>query len=330
MKKIGFLEVKEKEKELLKVYPDFLKSVDLFSEKLTSENVESFKDYEILSCFIYSDFNAENLSKLKNLKLIVTRSRGTDHIDLEYCQKNNIIVKNIADYGSFSVAEFTFGLLLCLIRKIYQAYHQIREDTNFNLKNLEGEELFQKTLGVIGTGAIGKRVIQIAKGFQMNVVAYDKFPDREFSKKIGFSYVNFEELLKISDIISFHVPLTEETYHLLNKNNIHLIKKGAYLINTSRGGIIETEALYWALKNNILKGAALDVLEGEEEIKEEQELLLKEISDAEKNKILLFNHALIDMENVLITPHIAFYTFQALKRIIEETIFHIQEFLKSY
>jgi D-lactate dehydrogenase len=251
-----------------------------------------------------------------------------DHIDLNYCQEHNIIVKNIPDYGSQSVAEYTFALLLSLIRKIYQAYHQIRESNSFKLDGLEGEELFQKTIGVIGTGRIGKKVIQIANGFQMKILAYDKFPDEKLVKEFKVSYVSLEELLKNSDIITLHLPLTEETFHLLNKNNISLIKKGAYLINTARGGLIETEALYWALKNNILKGAALDVLEGEEDIKEEQELLLKNLED-KRAKVLLYNHAFIDMENVLISPHNAFNTKEALKRIIEETVSFIQDFLKN-
>jgi len=328
MKKIAFLEIQEWEKELLNLYPDFLKSVDFFSKKLTKENVSLFQNYEILSTFIYSDLNKENLSSLKNLKLIVTRSVGMDHIDLNYCQEHNIIVKNIPDYGSQSVAEYTFALLLSLIRKIYQAYHQIRESNSFKLDGLEGEELFQKTIGVIGTGRIGKKVIQIANGFQMKILAYDKFPDEKLVKEFKVSYVSLEELLKNSDIITLHLPLTEETFHLLNKNNISLIKKGAYLINTARGGLIETEALYWALKNNILKGAALDVLEGEEDIKEEQELLLKNLED-KRAKVLLYNHAFIDMENVLISPHNAFNTKEALKRIIEETVSFIQDFLKN-
>ncbi|MGB9681243.1 MAG: NAD(P)-dependent oxidoreductase [Minisyncoccia bacterium] len=327
MKKIAFVEVSPWEREILQNYPDFLSLIDIYSEKITEENVQLFQDYEVISSFIYSDFNQKTIPYLKKLKLIVTRSVGTDHIDLTLCQKNNILVKNIPDYGSQAVAEYTFGLLLCLMRKIYQAYHQVREKGSFEINNLTGEELYGKTLGVIGTGRIGRKVINIAKGFQMNILAYDKYPDNELAQNLGFKYVDFEELLKNSDILTFHIPYNSETHHLLNKNNISLIKRGAYLINTSRGGIIETEALYLALKNNILKGAALDVLEEEEDIKEEGELLTKKV-DNQKMKNIVLNHILIDMENVLISPHNAFNTFESLNNIIKETIAHILNFLK--
>ncbi len=327
MKKIAFVEISPWEREILQNYPDFLSLIDIYSEKITEENVQLFQDYEVISSFIYSDFNQKTIPYLKKLKLIVTRSVGTDHIDLTLCQKNNILVKNIPDYGSQAVAEYTFGLLLCLMRKIYQAYHQVREKGSFEINNLTGEELYGKTLGVIGTGRIGRKVINIAKGFQMNILAYDKYPNNELAQNLGFKYVDFEELLKNSDILTFHIPYNSETHHLLNKNNISLIKRGAYLINTSRGGIIETEALYLALKNNILKGAALDVLEEEEDIKEEGELLTKKV-DNQKMKNIVLNHILIDMENVLISPHNAFNTFESLNNIIKETIAHILNFLK--
>lgn len=328
MKKVAFVEVSSWEREFLKNYPDFLSLVDFYEEKITPENAHLFKDYEIISSFIYSDFNKETLFQLKNLKLIVTRSVGTDHIDLSLCEKLNIIVKNIPDYGSQAVAEYTFGLLLCLMRKIYESYHQIREEGNFDITYLTGDALYNKTIGIIGTGRIGRRVVEIAKGFNMKILAYDKYPDYQLAKKYDFQYVDFKDLLKNSDIITFHIPYTKETYHLLNKENISLIKKGAYLVNTSRGEVIDTEALYLALKNKILKGAALDVLEGEEEIKEEQELLLKNFKNKENMKNIILNHILIDMKNVIITPHNAFNAYEALDNIIKETINHILSYLK--
>jgi len=142
------------------------------------------------------------------------------------------------------VAEYTFALLLCLIRKVYNSYQRIRESGSFSLEGLQGEELFKKTIGIIGTGRIGIEVIKIAKGFSMNVIAYDKYPKEELAQELDFKYVSLEDLLSQSDIITLHIPYNKETHHLLNKDNLSKTKKGVYIINTARGGIIETQALY--------------------------------------------------------------------------------------
>jgi len=169
-------------------------------------------------------------------------------------------------------------LLLCLIRKVYNSYHRIRETGSFSLEGLRGEELFGKTIGMIGTGRIGTEVIKIAKGFSMNVIAYDKYPKEELAQELDFKYVSLEELLSQSDIITLHVPHNKETHHLLNKDNLSKTKKGVYIINTARGGIIETQALYRALKDGQVGGAALDVLEEElKEVKNEYKDYVNEI-----------------------------------------------------
>ena len=263
MKKIIFLEATDWEKQILQKYPDFLEKVDFSLEKLTLENAKKFKDYEVVSTFISSQVSAEALAQLENLKFIATRSTGFNHIDLNCCKKKEILVSNVPAYGSHTVAEYSFALLLCLIRKIYNSYQRIRESGSFTLEGLRGEELFGKTLGVIGTGQIGTEVIKIAKGFSMNVIAYDKYPKEVLTEQLGFKYVSFEELLSQADIITLHVPYNKETHHLLNKDNLSKTKKGVYIINTARGGIIETQALYKALKSGQVGGAALDVLEEE-------------------------------------------------------------------
>ncbi|MGB9763471.1 MAG: NAD(P)-dependent oxidoreductase [Minisyncoccia bacterium] len=332
MKKIAFLEITEWDKDYLKNFSDFSSKCDFFEEEISLNNVNKFSQYEIISIFINSKINKEILDNLSNLKLIVTRSTGFDHIDIEECKKRNILVCNVPEYGSHTVAEYTFGLILMLLRKLYDAYHQVRETGSFDLTNLRGYELYGKTLGVVGTGRIGKNVIQIANGFEMNVLAYDKYPNNELLKQLNFKYVSYEKLLQNSDIITFHVSYTPQTHHLLNKDNIKLVKKGAYIINTSRGGVIDTEALYEALKTKQIAGAALDVLEEEGIIKEEQELLLlskNNLIDSEKLKITLLNHLFIDLDNVIITPHNAFNTEEGLKRIIETTIANIEYYLNS-
>ena len=330
MNKIAFLETSDWEREYLKKFPRFIALTDLYEEGLNLENVAKFKDYEIVSCFINSQFSKEILDQLPKLKIIATRSTGFDHLDLNVCKAKGVLVANVPGYGSHTVAEYTFGLLICLVRKIYDAYHRVRETGSFDLTGLKGRELFNKTLGVIGTGRIGINVIKIANGFGMKVIAYDKYPNDELEQQLDFEYVSFEELLKQADIITLHVPYNTETHHLLNKNNISLIKTGTYVINTSRGGVIETEALYQALKSGQIAGAALDVLEEEEDIKEEQELLVKgKIAESEKLKTILLNHIFIDLDNVIVSPHNAFNTEEALESIVAMTIDNIDGYLKG-
>lgn len=330
MKKIIFLEATDWEKEIFQKYPDFLEKVDFSSERLTLKNVKKFKDYEVISTFISSQLSAETLKQLENLKFIATRSTGFDHIDLDYCKEKEILVSNVPAYGSHTVAEYTFALLLCLIRKVYNSYQRIRESGSFSLEGLRGEELFGKTIGIIGTGRIGVEVIKIAKGFSMNVIAYDKYPKEELVQELDFKYVSFEELLSQSDIITLHIPYNKETHHLLNKDNLSKTKKGVYIINTARGGIIETQALYQALKKSQIAGAALDVLEEEGNLKEEQRMLLEEEDiPPEKLKTLLANHIFIDLDNVIISSHNAFNTKEALQNIVITTMENIQSYLNK-
>ncbi|MEM0476548.1 MAG: NAD(P)-dependent oxidoreductase [Candidatus Aenigmatarchaeota archaeon] len=326
--KIGFFEAEGWEKEILE--KEFSEHNLIFTKDwLTKENVENYKDLEILSVFICSEINKEIIDSLPNLKFIATRSTGFDHIDINYCKEKGIIVSNVPEYGTKTVAEWTIGLMLNLMRKIYYAIDQIKEAESFDLSNLRGEELYGKTLGVIGTGKIGKEVIKLAKAFGMNVLAYDVYQDENFAKEYDFKYVSLEELLRNSDVITIHVNLNPSTYHLINKNNVNLVKRGAYLINTARGGIIETEALIYALKEGILKGAALDVLEEETEIKEELEILVKPDLKTEEIKTLWQNHILMKMPNVLITPHNAFNSKEAVERILKTTIENIKGFIEG-
>jgi D-lactate dehydrogenase len=345
--KLGFFEAEGWEKEILERE---LSGLEIYftSERLTKENVKNFQDLDILSIFISSEIDKEIIDSLPNLKLITTRSTGYDHIDCEYCRSKGILVCNVPEYGTKTVAEWTIGLMLNLMRKIYYAIDQIKEVESFDLKNLRGEELYGKTLGVIGTGRIGKEVIKLAKAFGMNILAYDAFPDENFAKEYNVTYTSLEELLKNSDVITIHVNLNPSTYHLINKENIKLIKSGAYLINTARGGIVETEALLYALKEGILKGAALDVLEEETEIKEELELLIRYTmidkprtraehdagqdtqNDLKETAFTLWqNHILMKMPNVLITPHNAFNSKEAIERILMTTIENIKKFLEG-
>ncbi|MCD6429318.1 hydroxyacid dehydrogenase [bacterium] len=324
--KIAFFEIKGWEKRFLRKE---LKQhyLEFFTEPLNPENVKTIKNFDILSVFIYSKINKNILKNLPKVKFISTRSTGYDHIDLQECKKRKIKVANVPFYGENTVAEHTFALILALSRNVHKSYMRtIRGD--FSIEGLKGFDLKGKTIGVIGAGRIGLHVIKIAKGFGMEVLAYDIRQDKFLAEVLDFKYVTLEELLKKSDIISLHVPATPKTHHLINKNNIKLIKKGAILINTARGSVVDTEALIEALNKGILSGAGLDVIEGEDLIKEEKQLLY-DPAKLEKLKDLVKDHILLSKENVVYTPHIAFYSQEALERILDTTVKNIQGFIQG-
>lgn len=291
--------------------------------------LESARNADIASPFVDSAITNETLARFPNLKLIATRSTGFDHVDLAACRERGILVANVPGYGNNTVAEFAFGLILSLTRKIYKAIDRIKETENFSLDGLRGIDLKGKTIGVLGTGRIGTEAIRIAKGFGMNVIAYDARPNADAARELGFSYVPLEDFLRQSDVITIHAPLNESTRHLLNSGNVGLLKRGAYLVNTARGGIIETKALLFALETGLLAGAGLDVLEEEGNIKDEMAFLSKERPDAERVQVMLQNHALMKMENVLVTPHTAFNSNEALRRILATTLENIAAFAKG-
>ena len=321
--RVAFFEIKNWEKSYFKKK---LKGhvLKFFAETLNLENVNEIKDFDVVSVFVYSKVDAQIIAALPNLKLVATRSTGFDHIDLEACKENKIIVSNVPSYGENTVAEHTFALILSLSRNIYKAYtRSLRYD--FTIEGLKGFDLKDKTLGVVGAGRIGLHVIRIAKGFGMNVLAYDVNQNNLLSEVLGFEYVSLEELLSKSDVITLHVPYNKFTHHLINKDRVKLMKKGAILINTARGAVVDTEALIEALNKGILAGAGLDVLEGEELIKEEKQLLY----DQKKLEVLsnlVKGHILLSKENVVFTPHIAFYSQEALERILEITVQNILTF----
>lgn len=326
--KISFFEVTdEDQKNFSQLLADT--KIDFYKGVINLENKSVAPDTEILSVFVNSQVTADVMDAMPGLKFITTRSMGFDHIDLEHAKNKGIAVANVPSYGSYTVAEFTFALMLSLSRNIPQAARQLKEDTNFNLESLKGFNLMGKTLGVIGTGRIGKNVIKIATGFGMHVLAYDAFPDATFSQQMNFKYVDLSQLLAGSDIVTIHTPYNKETYHLINKDNIKIFKKGAHLINTARGEIVETEALLWALKEGVIAEAALDVLEGERELKEEAHLLSGESSHAKDFKILVEDHVLIDLPQVIVTPHIAFYSEEAVREIRETTVQNIKSFING-
>ncbi len=327
--KVAFFETKDWEQEYIKNQLKDAEAV-FFNEKLSLENADKAKDAEVISAFVDSAIDKDLLAKLPNLKMIATRSTGFDHIDMQDCKERSIIVCNVPHYGENTVAEHTFALMLDLSRKIYQSVDKVKEEGfAVNIDEFRGFDLKGKTLGIVGMGHIGQHVARIAQGFEMKVLGFDVHQDKKLAKKLGFMYVAFEDLLKNSDIITLHVPYNEHTHHLINFKNIDALKKGAYIINTARGGIIETAALVDALGRGIIAGAGLDVLEEESFVKEEAYLLSGNYSEKIDIKTMLQNHILMDRKNVIITPHNAFNSKEALERILETTVFNIQGFLKG-
>ncbi len=297
----------------------------IYRDRLTQDTVKLASDAEVVSVFIYSTVNKAVLDEMPNLRMVATRSTGFDHIDLAECEKRGITVANVPYYGENTVAEHAFGLILSLSRKIYKAYTRTTR-LDFSLEGLRGFDLKGKTIGIVGAGRIGLHVVRIAKGFGMDVLVYDVRHEQLLAEVLGFSYVGFDELLQRSDVISLHAPLNKATHHMINSENIHLIKRGAILVNTARGGLVETEALITALNQGILSGAGLDVFEGEETIKEDTALLARRLPGEELRDILL-SYALLHRDNVVITPHIGFYSDEALRRIEETTVENIQGFI---
>lgn len=296
-----------------------------FSDQpLLSTSTDLPAEAEIISIFIRSRINEETLAMLPKLRHVATRSTGFDHIDLEACTRRGISVSNVPHYGENTVAEHTFGLILTLSRKIHQAYQRTVAG-NFALDGLQGFDLKGKTLGVVGVGNIGLHVIRIARGFGMEVLGYDLREQPMLAEVLGFRYVSLDELMSQSDVITLHSPDTASTHHLINRERLSQVKRGALLINTARGGVVDTDALLWALDEGILGGAGLDVIEGEELLGEELRVL-NTPGLPETLRSVVLGYALLHRPNVVFTPHIAFDSKEALERILQTTVENIEAF----
>jgi len=330
--KIAFFDIKDYEREyLLHCKPDGCEFI-LLGYNLQDNfdiNIEKVKDVEILSIFTDSRVTPEYISKFPNLKIICTRSTGFSHIDTDYCAKNNIAVVNVPRYGDCTVAEFSYGLLLDVARKINMAYQDLQRGV-INTQKYIGIDLYGKTIGIIGTGAIGSNSVRIASGFGMKILAFDPYPNQELIKTYNVEYVSLDELLANSDIINLHAPSTKENFHMINDESFKKMKKRVIVINTARGEIIDTVALYHALKDGIVGGAGLDVVECEEILGHEDVYLSK--IDCVKPDCLaktLLNHKLLELPNVVVTPHIAFDTKEAVKRILQTTVLNINSYIEG-
>ncbi len=293
---------------------------------LDAEQAERHSDAEVISAFIYSDFSGEVLQRFDDLKFVATRSTGVDHIDMDHCRDKGITVSNVPSYGKNTVAEHAFALILAISHRIVEAADRTRRG-DFSQEGLEGFDLRGRTMGVIGTGDIGVHVARIARGFEMTVLAFDVQPRDEAARDLGFDYVEMDELLSRSDIVSLHVPGNDKTKHLIDEAAFEKMKDGAILINTARGSVVETRALLGALSSGKLAAAGLDVLPEEPVVREEAELLRRYFTREHDLGTLLADHILLRMRNVVITPHSAFKTREAVQRILDTTRENIEGFV---
>lgn len=316
--KVAWFDTEEWEREYIGE-KDLDFEVDFFEESLEPENVEKAEGYDVVSVFVSSQVNGEVVDSL-DCSMIACRSTGYDHVATEKAANKGIKVCNVPNYGGTTVAEHTFGLILSISRRIHRAVEKV-EEGDFDHQGLRGFDLKGKKLGVVGTGTIGKNVIRIANGFDMEVVAYDAYPDHEAAHKMGYMYLELEDLLEDADIITLHCPLTEETEHILSDEELGKMDEDI-LINTARGELVDTEALIEALERNDVKAAGLDVLEEECYIEDD----IKYLSQLEEKcdpKIILEDHILMERDDVIVTPHNAFNSREALERIEDTTVDNI-------
>lgn len=284
--------------------------------RLTEDTCKLADGYDVVCIFVNDDVNSVVIDKLAKMgvKLIALRCAGYNNVDIEYAYGKIHIVR-VPAYSPYAVAEHAMALLLTSIRRIHKAYIRTR-DFNFSLSGMTGFDLHGKTVGVVGTGKIGRIFIDICRGFGMHVIAYDKFP----AKDSGIEYVSLDELWERSDIISLHCPLTDENRHMVNAQTIAKMKKGVVIINTSRGALIDSEALLEGIKQRKVGAACLDVYE------EESNVFFHDYSNHIVNDDVLAR--LISMPNVIVTSHQAFLTNEALTNIADTTFGNVREFFE--
>lgn len=318
MKTIAFFDAKPYDKiwfDKLKNEFDF--EIKYFEDKLTAETVVLALNSNAVIAFVNDTIDKSVIDFLhKNgIEILAMRCAGYNNVDFKSAF-NKIRVVNVPNYSPYAVAEHAFALLLTLNRKIHRAYNRTREN-NFSINGLSGFDLFGKTAGIIGTGKIGRVFIDIARGFNMKVIAYDPFP----LKNSDIEYVSIDEIFKRSDIISLHCPLNDSTYHILNEQSFKTCKENAIIINTSRGALIESHALLSALKERRIKGAVLDVYE------EENAVFFEDFSGKIIDDDILTG--LISLPNVIVTSHQAFLTDEALEAIAKTTLENLKYFFDN-
>lgn len=322
MIKIAFFDSKEYDRKLFNEYNEkYGYQITYLESRLNKETAPLARGFDVVCIFVNDIVDKDTIKILKDcgVKLIALRCAGFNNVDIKNMDKDIKVVR-VPAYSPYAVAEHAVALLLSIDRKIYKAYQRTKK-YNFTLNGLLGFDIHGKTVGVIGTGKIGKCFINIMKGFGTEVLAYDVYEDKNAEKEIGFKYVSLDELYEKSDIISLHCPLTEDNYKMINKNSIEKMKNGVYIINTSRGKLIDTNSLIEELTKGKIGGLGLDVYEDEEEF------FLNDMSNSYIRDEGL--SVLLSMPNVVITSHQAFFTKEALNKIASDTCENIKEFFEK-
>lgn len=318
MIKIAFYDAKEYDKPSFERYGAAHEMQFRFLEtRLNEDTVELARGCEAVCVFVNDTVNAGVIDRLYRcgVKLIALRSAGYNNVDVA-AAFGKVHVVHVPAYSPYAVAEHAIALLLTSVRRIHKAYNRTRE-FNFSLNGLTGFDFHGKTVGVVGTGKIGRIFIDICRGFGMKIIAYDPFP----ATNSGIDYVPLDELLERADVISLHCPLTEQTRHMIDAAAIGRMKKGVVLVNTSRGGLIDAEALLEGIKARKIGAACLDVYE------EESDVFFEDRSGHILNDDLLSR--LISMPNVIVTSHQAFLTKEALNNIAETTVRNILSYFRN-
>ena len=326
MTKLAFFNVDEKEQAVLLKAFEGEKAFELsFRQKpLDVHTATIAKDADGMGIFIQSQVTQEVLDLLPQLRIIATMSTGFDHIDLEACKSRNITVCNVPAYGDNTVAEYAFGLIIALARKLKPTFERV-ERGFFSRTGLKGMDLKGKTLGLVGTGRIGSHMARLGWAFGMRIIAYDVKPDATLVEKFDVTFLGLDEVLQQADVISLHVPYLPSTHHLINAERLRLLKPTALLVNTARGKVVDTKAVSVALREGRLGGVALDTFEGEE-IWIEEEFLKRDDLAAITLKEAMESFSIMRSERAILTPHNAFNTREALERILVTSA----ENLKAY
>lgn len=320
--KVAFFDTKPYDKKSFDRYAsEYGVKIKYFETKLNEDTADLANGFDAVCVFVNDTVNARVIDRLSEMgvKVVLLRCAGFNNVDMRHAF-GKIHVLRVPAYSPYAVAEHAMALLLTSIRRIHKAYIRSR-DFNFSLSGLTGFDLHGKTVGVIGTGRIGRVFIDIARGFGMNVLAYDKFPAPGLDNGTTVKYVSLDQLFENSDIISLHCPLTDDTTHLINKETLQKCKKGVVIINTSRGGLVDAEDLLNAIKSRHVGAACLDVYE------EESDLFFEDNSGHILNDDTLAR--LISMPNVIVTSHQAFLTEEALENIARTTIHNLMDFFED-
>jgi D-lactate dehydrogenase len=320
--KIAFFSSKKYDEEMFNKFKNnYPYELGFFEVHLNTLTVELAKGFQAICAFVNDDLSKDVLKRISDfgIKLILLRCAGYNNVDLKTAKELGITVMRVPDYSPYAVAEHALGMILTLSRKFHKAYYRTREG-NFSINGLMGFELHEKIVGIIGTGKIGRITMKVLSGIAKKIIAYDPYPVKD-KEGLDFEYVSLDNLYKEADIISLHCPLSPESKHIINSDSISKMKERVVIINTSRGGLIDTEAVIGGLKSGKISALGIDVYE------EEGDLFFEDMSDTVIQDDTLMR--LMTFPNVLVTGHQAFFTERAMRDIVSSTYENLKSFLEK-